>query len=260
MNILQPIVKSLNQVLRYGKKQSPIILAAVGVSGFIGSTIMASKATIKARKAIAQAENDKSETLTKFETVKVAAPYYIPTGLVIIASTGCIAGSVRISYRRQAALAAAYTLSRNQFNDFYQKTVETIGDKKTQSIEKAIENDKAKTCTGASPNVVVEAGDVLARDFSFGREFSSNGNKILAAQNRINAKLSKSSESYISLNEAWRELGIPTADIGDYMGWNSTKLGLDGIDIMYNYTKGEDEQPFLWMKFIPMPEYDYNHY
>ena len=260
MNILQPIAKSLSHTLRYSKKQSPIILAAIGVSGFIGSAVMASKATIKARKAIAQTENDKSETLTKFETVKVAAPYYIPAGLVIIASTGCIAGSVRISYRRQAALAAAYTLSRNQFNEFYQKTVETIGDKKTKAIEKGIESDKAKACIGTSPNVVIEAGDVLARDFSFGREFSSNGNKILAAQNRINAKLCKSAESYISLNDAWRELGIPTADIGEYMGWNSTNLGINGIEIMYNYTKGEDEQPFLWMKFCPLPEYGYEHY
>ena len=259
MNILQPIAKSLNQVLRYSKKQSPIILAAVGVSGFIGSAVMASKATIKARKAIAQAENDKSETLTKFETVKVAAPYYIPTGLVIIASTGCIAGSVRISYRRQAALAAAYTLSRNQFDEFYKKTAETIGDKKAKSIEKSIENDKAKEYK-ASTDVLIKPGDVFTRDVSFGREFSSNGNKILAAQNRINAKLVRSSDSYISLNEAWRELGIQTADIGEYLGWNSTNLGMDGVQIMYNYTKGEDEEPIMWIKFSPLPEFGYEHY
>lgn len=260
MKLDKVLSQGLNSLVKVSKKNSPIILAVLGVSGFISATVMSGEATIKARKSIANAENRKGCTLTKFETFKAAAPHYIPTALTVVASSGCIAGSVGICYRRHATLLAAYTLSENRFNEFYNKTVETIGEKKTRKMDKSIDDDKAKHVSGSDSSVSLNPGDVLARDFTFGREFSSNGNKIQAAKNKINAKLSKSSESYVSLNEAWDILGLRAADIGDSLGWNSADIGVDGIDILYNYTKGEDEQPFLWMRFDPLPKYGYSSY
>lgn len=60
------------------KKNSPTILTILGTIGVVGTAIMTAKATPKAMRLIDEAEKKKGEELSKWETIQVAAPTYIP--------------------------------------------------------------------------------------------------------------------------------------------------------------------------------------
>ena len=65
------------------KRSSPTILAFAGMTGVVGSIVLASIASPKADKEIRKLKKT-NEDATKFDIFKVAAPYYIPT---VIAGT-----------------------------------------------------------------------------------------------------------------------------------------------------------------------------
>lgn len=112
-------------------KNAPQILTGIGISGMIGSTVLAVKATPKALELL----NDKREelntdTLTFKETIATAWKPYIPAGTLCITSVACIISATTISTKRQTALATAYTLSERAFLTYKDKVIETIGEKK----------------------------------------------------------------------------------------------------------------------------------
>ena len=95
-------------------KKSPEILIGVGITGMISSTVMAVTATPKALILI-EAEKSKKEVdiLSAKDIVKVTWKCYIPAVATGILGAGCIIGSSAVNAKRNAALAAAYTLSEN---------------------------------------------------------------------------------------------------------------------------------------------------
>jgi hypothetical protein len=253
MRLLPLLTRELSRIYHTAKKNSPIILVGLGIGGFVTTAVMSAKATPKARKAIANAENEKCETMTSFEKFKVGAPYYIPTVAMGIVSTTCILGSTKICYTRQATLMTLLSASEARFTDYYNKTLEVVGDKKAEKIRKAVYDDKAATVNREGSSTPVKVGEVLAVDYTFGREFSTTGNKVMAAQNRVNAILSKGADTYVSLNDAYEALDMTRTGIGDRVGWNSADLGIDGICFDYHYSRSEDGQPLLVMEFDPLP-------
>lgn len=258
MRLFQTLTAEINRLVYVSKKNSPIILVALGIGGFISTAVMSAKATSKARKAIAKAENEKSETLTPIETFKAGAPYYIPTILMGTASAICIIGSTKICYTRQATLMTLLTASEARFNNYYNKAIEVVGEKKAEKIKKAAYDGKASEINRSESTTVVPVGEVLAVDYLFGREFASTGNRVMAAQNRINSILSKGADTYVSLNDAYEALGMSRTGIGDRLGWNSADLGFDGVSFDYTYSRSEDGQPLLIMEFDPMPYSGYD--
>ena len=125
------------------KKHSPEILTGIGIAGMITTTIMAVRATPK---ALALIEDKKSELdtdqLTKAETVKAAWYCYIPAAVVGSISVFCLIGASSTNLRRNAALATAYTLSESTLKEYQEKVVETIGEKKEQSIRDSVSKNK----------------------------------------------------------------------------------------------------------------------
>lgn len=127
-------------------KHSPAILTGIGIAGMISATAMAVKATPKALMLIeAQKKAEKTEKLTIVDSAKVAWVCYIPAAITIILSSACLIGANSVNTRRNAALAAAYTLSESALKEYQGKVVETIGEKKEQIVREAVAKDKLKT-------------------------------------------------------------------------------------------------------------------
>ena len=126
-------------------KKSPEILIGVGITGMISSTVMAVTATPKALILI-EAEKSKKEVdiLSAKDIVKVTWKCYIPAVATGILGAGCIIGSSAVSAKRNAALAAAYTLSESTLKEYQAKVVETIGEKKEQVIKDKIAKEKVE--------------------------------------------------------------------------------------------------------------------
>lgn len=112
-------------------KHEPEILMSMGLVGLVSSVFLAVDATAKAARVV---EEEKyrlnKEKLTKTEIIKAVWKLYIPTAVITVASVPCIIAGNRVSSKRNAALAAAYTLSETALEEYQKKTKEVVGEKK----------------------------------------------------------------------------------------------------------------------------------
>lgn len=127
-------------------KHSPEILTGIGIAGMITTTVLAVKATPKALDLIKEKKEElnlkQEEKLTPVETVKAAWKPYIPAAAIGVASVVCLIGASSVNSKRSAALATAYNLTATAFNEYKEKTLETVGEKKEQTIRNKVAEER----------------------------------------------------------------------------------------------------------------------
>lgn len=204
-------------------KHEPEILMGMGISGLIFSTIWAIKATFKAAKTIDDYKQSKQiEKITPKEVIKLTWKYYWPVAASTALSIPCIIAGNRVSNRRYTALAAAYTISETALQEYQEATKNIVGEKKAKQIQEEV-NEKAleKTYKGANQVIIASPGDSDFYESQSGHYFTSNWNKIIKAQNELNASvLAGSGFGQITLNEWLRAIGAEECDAGDILGWD----------------------------------------
>ena len=251
------IAKSIRSTLI---KRSPEILTGIGIAGTVASTILAVKATPKAMQICKELEREHLEKYDaeprKIDYVKAAWKCYIPTAVTCATSVACLIGASSVHVRRNAALAAAYTLSDSALREYKDKVVETIGEKKEKSVRDAIAKDKIDKDPVGSPEVIVtENGSTLCYDGIFGRYFRSDMETIKRAVNTINRTIVR--DMYVSLNEFYDEIGLSHTQIGDDLGWN---LDDGQIEIEFSSQLAEDGTPCLVIGYSVAPRYNYSQF
>lgn len=248
------VSKILSTVRTTATKHSPEILTGIGIAGMVATSIIAVRATPKALRLIEKKKEEaKEETLTPVETVKTAWKCYIPAVITGGVSVGCLIGASSVNVRRNAALATAYALSETALKEYQEKVVETIGEKKEQSVRDAIAKDKLVQAPIANREVIItQKGDTLCFDAVSGRYFKSDIEKIKKAVNELNRRMI--TEMYISLNEFYYEIGISGISIGDDLGWN---VDHGYIDPSFSSQLAEDGTPCLVLSYQVEPRYDY---
>lgn len=244
-------------------KRSPEILTAIGITGMITTTVLAVKATPKALKLIEEAENIKAETtdepcdLTTVETVKAAWKPYVPAVVTGVVSTACLIGANSIHAKRTAALATAYQLSTTALNEYKDKVIETIGEKKEKAVREKIAQDKVdKHPVNKSEIIVAGPGGVLFMEPVSMRTFTSDIETIRKAINDLNYRLTVGMEEYISLSEFYDEIGLSHTSNSDDLGWNIGRDGQIKIDLLP--TTADDGRPCLMLDYMVSPRYDYH--
>ena len=250
MNV-QTMIKS---VKIFTQKHSPEILTGLGIAGMITSTVLAVKATPRAMKLIENKKREeKTESLTKTQTVKTVWKNYIPAAVAAAASTACLICSCAESTRRTTAIAAAYALSEEVVKTYRDKVIETIGEKKEQEIKEAIAEDKIKQNPVKEQEVILTAnGETLCYDALSGRYFKSSPEAIRKAESTMNKQLV--SDMYISLNDFYYELGLDGIKIGNELGWN---YDTGGIDIEFCSRLTDDNTPCLVIDYKVSPKYNF---
>lgn len=249
----KPLIKTIRSGLA---KHSPAILTALGITGMIGTTVLAVKATPKALDLI---ENKKEELdkdkLTVVETVKATWKCYVPAAITCATSAACLIGASSVHTKRNAALATAYKLSESAFIEYRDKVVETIGEKKEQSVRDAIAKDHVEKNPVTNNEVIItDKGYTLCYDELSGRYFYSDIEKIKKAANELNRQMLN--DMYVSLNELYYELGLEGTKLGEQMGWNVDR-GL--IDLKFSATVSADDRPCIVLDYRVPPMYDYQN-
>ena len=239
-------------------KHGPEILTGIGIAGMITTTILAVKATPKALEKIEEKKNELNvNILTRKETLQAAWKPYIPAVVTGIASTACLIGATSVSARRTAALTTAYQLSTTALNEYKEKVVETIGEKKEQTIREKIAQDKVDKQPASKSEVFVAApGGVLFLEPVSNRYFTSDIETIRKTVNDLNYRLTSGMEEYISLSEFYDEIGLSHTSVSDDLGWN---IGKDGqISIDFPVTKTDDGRPCLMLDYMVSPRFDFH--
>lgn len=254
-------------------KHSPEILLGLGIVGMISTTIMAVKATPKAIELLEEEKKRQNRELAKeaaekelatcgqvttlkpVEVVKTAWKPYVPAIVTGVVSVGCLIGSGTVNARRNAALAAAYTLSETAFSDYKKAVVETVGEKKEQMVKDIVAKEKVESNPVRNSEVIItERGNTLCYDVVSGRYFKSDIEKIRKVINELNYRMM--SEMYISLNDLYEGLGLRPVALGYELGWNINKEGQ--IDIDFSSQLADNEEPCLVLGFRVAPRYDYS--
>ena len=247
-------------------KQSPKILTIVGIGGFLTTVIFAVKAKPKADLLLDEAlEIKKAETgdnsvrLNAWETVKAVTPAFWPTALMFVLSTTAVVASDVICYKRQTALALAYTLADQGLKEYQQKLTETVGQKKRDEIDQAIEQDKVNSNpppTNSPYYMNHRPTDTEFKDPYNGRYFWANIADVDMVVNRINERKNRGED--IMLNDLYYELDKISScgDIGETVlgasyGWRCSD-GLIERRVLAT-TNPITQNPCLVLRFEPEP-------
>ena len=141
---LKALTKTARRTL---SRNSSKILLGLGIAGAFTAVGFAISATPKAMILLEEKKQELGvEKLDAKTIIKTAAPVYIPTAISMGISTGCIIAASSVNDRRNAALAAAYTMSETALRSFQDKVVETVGPEKAKEIKEAVALDKMAKC------------------------------------------------------------------------------------------------------------------
>ncbi len=238
-------------------KHCPEILTGLGIAGMTSTIVLAVGATPKAMKLIEEKKKEeKVEKLTPIETIKTTWKCYVPSVVTWGLSVGCLIGSSSVHSRRNAALAAAYSLSETALRDYKEKAVEVVGEKKEQLIQDAVAKKKIDEDPISSNTTVIVTGngETECYDTITGRYFLSDIEKIRKIVNELNRRMRD--EMYISLNEFYYEMGLPETKIGDMLGWN---IDSGYIDISFSAQLDKNDKPCLVINYDNLPKQDYRN-
>lgn len=253
------------------KKNAPIIMVVAGVGGMGIAVYSAYKNGPKALNALEAEKNrinderyeatkennyegfEEIEKLPVKDTIRVTWRYILPTVAIFGGSAALIFGGNHIWAKRNAVLAAGYAVLDKAYQEYTSKAVEVLGPKKEQEIRQAVAEEHMKE-EPLRKNYIVdtENGDTVCYDAMTGRYFKSSKDHIDRVVNILNKKML--TEMYISLNEFYSELEIPTVELGDSMGWN---IDNGFIEPMYSTTLADDGTPCLVLSYLVRPRYDY---
>lgn len=242
-------------------KHSPEILTGIGIAGMITTTVLAVKATPKALDLIEEKKEElelkPEEKLTPVETVKAAWKPYIPAAATGVVSVVCLIGASSVNSKRSAALATAYNLTATAFNEYKEKTLETVGEKKEQIIRNKVAEERInKEPVKQSAIVMTGKGTTRCFDTITKQRFISDIESIKSIVNELNHRMIKG-DDYVSLNDFYYELGLDGTRIGDELGWN-VSTGL--IELDFSAQLDSDGTPCIVIDYQVAPKRGFNEY
>ena len=247
-------------------KHAPTILTAAGTAGFIGTTILASKATLKVEETIADetallvkvheaheagkledkdALHDKVILYTRMTTK--LAKLYAPALILGAASIVSLATGHGIMLKRNASLAAAYAAVDQAFKTYKKKVESKFGkDAVIDALVSTAEEDLTKN------ELTMEAIAAVDGVSPYGVIFDETNNNWSADEDlsMLHLKCQQQyandilqTRGHIFLNEVYKMLGFPHTPAGAVTGWVKGN-GDDFVDfnIFEGTFEGEDEK------------------
>ena len=250
-------------------KHSPEILIGFGVAGFVTSAVLAVKATPKAMRLIESRKEEINSKLeqgdwdtrvTKLEpidAIKVAWKPYIPAAVTGVASIACVIGANSVHAKRNAALATAYQLSTAALNEYKDKVIETIGEKKEQSIREKISKDRVEKNPVTNNAVYVTgSGESLFLEPISKRYFKSDIERIRGIINTLNERMySDPFGGQIPLSDFYDDIGLERTDISNDIGWN---IENGSIKVDFHPIMSDDGKPCLAIYYSTTPRWGYD--
>lgn len=259
---MSKVVKGVKKTtIRY----SPEILMGLGIAGFVSAVVMGIAATPKAMQLIKEEEDrqnidaqfeDDVIPISKKDCIRVVWRCYVPTVVTAAMSTACLIGSSRVNYKRNAALAAAYSLSESAFKDYQAKVLETVGPTKEREVRDELAKDTVEKhhFTG-SEAIRTGNGETLFIDSISGQEFYSSIDKVRAAEGVLNKDII--SNDYVSLNELYYQLGIRQTEMAEELGWHLSNGGK--VDLDFGTTLIND-QPCIVLQYRVEPRSGFDRF
>ena len=222
---------------------SPVMLAAAGVAGTVGTAVLAFKACFEFKTILEVLERiqiEEAEATGKpvnpvppkewiQNSWKTLAPPVASGALTVSA----IIGATHIGSRRAAGLAAAYTLAERTHLEYKDKIKNTLGLDQERQVRDQIAQDKVNAL-GDISGMIVGTTQVKFMDSKSGRIFPSDVESIRAAENSINKQVLEN--QYASLTDFYELIGLRKNGLSDEMGWTPESP----LEISFSTTTSDD--------------------
>ena len=143
-------------------------------------------------------------------------------------------------------------MSESTLKEYQDRVVESIGEKKEQSIRDSVAGEKMLKNPVREVILTDAAGKTVCYDALSGRYFKSDRDKISRAANNLNRRMRD--ETYVTLNDFYYELGLDGTKMGDMLGWYIDK---GYIDISFSSHLDANGTPCLVIDYLVAPIYDY---
>ena len=223
-------------------KHAPTILTAAGTAGFIGTTILASKATLKVEETVAEeaallvkvheaheagkledkdALHDKVVLYTRMTTK--LAKLYAPALILGAASIVSLATGHGIMLKRNASLAAAYAAVDQAFKTYKKKIESKFG---KEAVLDALVSTPQEDLT--KDEMTLEAVTAVDGVSPYGVIFDEDNVNWSADEDLAKLHLDCQQQyandilqtrGHIFLNEVYKMLGFPHTPAGAVTGW-----------------------------------------
>ena len=250
----------LRSTKRYLDYNSTSILTGLSLAGVVSTAYFAALGGMDAIRKIEDRDLYNSITFEEgdvyVQTLKDKAlltwKCYIPAAVSGVSTLAFIGVGHKISSKRTAALATAYSLTEMAFNEYKAKVVETLGEKKAVDIRDRVAEDRVnRTAKASSEVMVVGDGEVLCFESFTGRYFKSSMEALRKAQNDINSQIIN--EGYASLNEFFNAVGIPYSGVGEELGWSTDEM----LDLQFTSVLNQEGKPCLSVGYSRLPAKNY---
>lgn len=241
------------------KKHSPEILIFIGIGGVITSTVMACKATTKIETILKESHEKidaihAAKEATKVEDVEYTpedekrdlaivyiqtgvklAKIYAPSVILGVLSISSILASHDILRKRNVAIGAAYAAIDKSFKEYRGRVIERFGEAVDRELKYNIKAEKIEETivdpeTGKEKKIkkTVEVADDIIGYSPYAKFFDESSSCyekdpetnlffLRAEQSYANDRLR--ARGYLTLNEVYERLGIPTTRAGQIVGW-----------------------------------------
>lgn len=239
------------QLEKFIQDNSPTILTAIGVVGTISTAILSGRASIKAadilREKKIDAEIENEQISTKEKVLAVWQEFLPPVGSGVL-TLAAIIGANRVSVRRAAALAAAYSLSEKTAKEYKEKIVEKLGLNKEQQARDELAQKRVNDNPLQSQQVIITGnGEVMCYDMQSGRYFKSSMETLRRVQNDINQEVL--ANGYATLRDFYAMLNLKATPYSDEIGWTQDEL----LDMQFSTVLSDDGQPCIAFEFNYVP-------
>ena len=222
-------------------KHAPTILTVAGTAGFVGTTVLASKATLKLEETVAEeasllvkvheaqeegklsdkdAVHDKVVLYTRMATK--LGKLYAPALILGAASIAALATGHGIMLKRNASLAAAYAAVDQAFKSYKKKVEAKFG--REAVLEAVSVPTEELVVDGETTESVLKYGDTSPYGVIF-----DETNHNWSADEDLSVLHLKCQQQYandilqtrghIFLNEVYKMLGFPHTPAGAITGW-----------------------------------------
>lgn len=252
------VTTKVGRTILQGGKHSPTILFATGMVGFVATTVLASRATLKLDGVLEQTKSnleaaktlhenghpDYSDEDYKKDTAYIYAgavvditKLYAPVVFVGFVSVACLTKSHTILNKRNAGLTAAYTALDKAFTEYRGRVIKEFGEDKDKEFRYELEERKT---IRASDGKEVAVKRVSPNNYSGYAKFFDESNPNWSPNPDYNLVFLRAQQNYANdilmarghlfLNEIYSWLGMDHTPAGAVVGWVISQDGDNYVD------------------------------
>lgn len=251
------VERIVSQTFKTIKRESPLILGAIGAVGVVLTSVMVAKETLKAEIRIADREDEKGEPLTAIEKATAVLPVYAPAIAIGAGTITCIVASTVLNNRQKMALSSAYILLDQSYKNYKDKIIEMFGEEASRDVEREVSKSKIDRLE----KVEKPSSDEVLIFYEKHRNelFERTLVEVKDAEYQLNKKFVTTGRA--SLNDFYEFLGLDKTEEGEVLGWD---VGLAEspeecwVDFEHDLIKTNDGMECYEILTVNEPTMDYD--